>query len=111
MTGFGEDTSAEVQRYAANKAFLTLSNAHVHENIVKLGSYLLSEFGSSISDQPGKDPQAQFDVIHKHFPLCTDATKSMVLSGYMKLCNQYDYLADFILPIFEQCKYSWDPDL
>jgi hypothetical protein len=79
--------------------------------MVKLGSYLISEFGRTICDQPGKDPQAQFDVIHKHFPLCSDATKSMILSGYMKLIHQYPDLADWILPVFESCKYSWDPDL
>lgn len=111
VTGFGENTSEGVQQYAANKAFIALSSASVHENMVKLGAYLLSEFGSGISASPGKDPQAQYEVIHKHFVLCSDATKCQVLSAYMKMCNAYPELMDYILPVFEHHKYSWDPDL
>jgi hypothetical protein len=35
----------------------------------------------------------------------------MILSAYMKLGYQHPELLDWILPVFEQCKYSWDPEI
>ncbi len=39
----------------------------LHENMVKVGAYVLSEFGVLIKDMPGKSTEKQFDLIHKHF--------------------------------------------
>lgn len=39
----------------------------LHENMVKIGAYVLSEFGHLITDMQDKSVEKQFDLIHKHF--------------------------------------------
>lgn len=53
ITGFGEaEPNIPIQKYASIKMFELLQIPSLHENMVKIGAYVLSEFGHLISDQP-----------------------------------------------------------
>ena len=68
ITGFGEaEPNIAIQKYAAIKMFDILTIPSLHETMVKIGAYVLSEFGNLIYDQPGKSAQKQFELIHRHF--------------------------------------------
>ena len=55
ITGFGEaEPNLQLQKYAAIKLFDTMKINSLHETMVKIGAYVISEFGSSIADQEGK---------------------------------------------------------
>jgi AP-2 complex subunit alpha len=111
IAGFGTEVNVPLQTYAASKAFLALLAGHVHENLVRLGGYLVSEFAQRIFEQPGKSPAAIFEVLNKHFPFVSDSTKAMLLHAYMKLVTQFEDLRDLVIPVFEQHAYYWDPEV
>jgi AP-2 complex subunit alpha len=111
IAGFGTDVSVPLQTYAASKAFHSLVGGHAHENLVRLGSYLISEFAQRIYDQPGKHPAAMFELLYKHFPFVSDSTKAMLLHAFMKLLTQFEELRESVVPVFEQHVYYWDPEV
>jgi len=40
----------------------------LHETIVKIGAYVLSEFGNLIAEHDGKTFEDQFQLLEGHFP-------------------------------------------
>ena len=57
VTGFGDaETEADenLQKYAAIKMFDVMRTPSLHEAMVKIGTYVLSEFGYLIANEPGK---------------------------------------------------------
>ena len=66
VTGFGDsevDGDEELQKYAAIKMFDVMRTPSLHEAMIKIGAYVLSEFGYLIVDQPGKSMSIQFNLI------------------------------------------------
>ena len=51
------------QEYAAAMVFEALHHASCHETTVKVGGYILGEFGHLIADTPGCDANAQFKLL------------------------------------------------
>ena len=57
VTGFGEseaESDTNLQKYAAIKMFDVMRTASLHEAMVKIGAYVLSEFGHLIADNSSK---------------------------------------------------------
>lgn len=71
------------KRYAARTVFKALQFPTSHETCVKVGGYILGEFGHLISEQPDSTPQLQFEVLHTKFPTCGLVTRAMLLSTYL----------------------------
>eukprot|EP00914_Ancora_sagittata_P025670 GHVO01050823.1.p1 GENE.GHVO01050823.1~~GHVO01050823.1.p1 ORF type:complete len:536 (-),score=112.70 GHVO01050823.1:44-1483(-) len=110
ITGF-EDTAENVdlQSYAAQKAYDYLSDTYAHEMVVRLGSYILGEFGHRISvEAPGKK---QFALISKHFQNVTTQTKSIILLAAAKMYNAHTDIEDAVLMLVEDNTESMDLDL
>lgn len=82
MTLFGNDR----RRYAARTVFKALQSPTSHETCVKVGGYILGEFGHLISEQPESLPKTQLDTLHNKFPTCSLETRAMLLSTY----HQFD---------------------
>ena len=61
----------------------------LHETMVKIGAYVISEFGSSISDQPGKSYVDQFNILDKHYYGLSNMGKGILLTSYMKMVKNY----------------------
>lgn len=110
VTGFGQDSNTNLQRYAATLLFNSLSTPHIHETLVKVGSYILAEFGGLIVDLIGT-PEKLFNVIHKHFDQCSYRGKAMLFNSYAKLARKVGSLRDFVLPVYEAHLDHWQPDL
>ena len=111
ITGFGKDQNPDLQRYAANKLLVALSIPNVHENLVKIGAYVLAEYGYLISNQAGKDPYKIYETLSRHWVTCSNVGKSMLLNSYVKLANTFPELRDEILSAFEISAEHWDPDI
>ncbi|CAG9313359.1 unnamed protein product [Blepharisma stoltei] len=111
VTGFGSSIDTELQEYAATQAYNALNNSHAHEKMVKMGSYLISEFSQYIVNKPDMNPQALFEILNRHFPVCSSETKCMVLTAYMKLSHNYPDLLMSAIPVFEHHTMHIDPDL
>ncbi|MCO5559346.1 hypothetical protein L7F22_012944 [Adiantum nelumboides] len=75
----------DLQAYAALKARDYLSKLAVHETMVKVGGYLLGEYGHLLARTPGCTPKEIFFIIHDKFPTVSISTKALLLSAYIKL--------------------------
>lgn len=82
-TGFGDDSrdNKRLQTYAVEAALNALSAQPVHENLVKLGSYVLPEFGLGGSLSATKI----FGLLDRHFSVASLETKCMLFDGYAKI--------------------------
>jgi AP-2 complex subunit alpha len=53
--------------------------------MVKIGAYVLSEFGHLIADMPGKSVEKQFELVNKHFYNVSQSARGLILTAYMKM--------------------------
>lgn len=79
----------DIQGYAAKTVFLALQAPTCHENMVKVGAYILGEFGNLIAGDERSGPIVQFRLLHSMFHLCSNTTKYILLSTYVKLINLF----------------------
>ena len=85
ITGFGDaEPNNQLQRYAALKLFDVLKTRSLHETMVKIGAYVISEFGPLIV-QDGKSYKDQFQLLESHFYNVQNATKAQLITSYMKM--------------------------
>ncbi|KAK1335359.1 hypothetical protein QTO34_003145 [Cnephaeus nilssonii] len=79
----------DVQGYAAKTVFESLQAPACHENLVKVGGYILGEFGNLIAGDPRSSPLVQFNLLHSKFHLCSVPTRALLLSTYIKFVNLF----------------------
>ncbi|XP_044043328.1 AP-2 complex subunit alpha-2 isoform X2 [Siniperca chuatsi] len=79
----------DVQGYAAKTVFEALQAPACHENLVKVGGYILGEFGNLIAGDSRSSPLVQFNLLHSKFHLCSVPTRALLLSAYIKLINLF----------------------
>ncbi|KAF7784317.1 hypothetical protein Agabi119p4_482 [Agaricus bisporus var. burnettii] len=97
----------DLQEYAAKVVFEHLKAPSTHESLVKVGGYVLGEYGHLIANEPGYSPMDQFQLLHSKSQFCVAPTRSLLLSTYIKWVNVFpeikphSVLASFI---------PWRPD-
>ncbi|XP_036390437.1 LOW QUALITY PROTEIN: AP-2 complex subunit alpha-2-like [Megalops cyprinoides] len=79
----------DVQGYAAKTVFESLQAPACHENLVKVGGYILGEFGNLIAGDTRSSPLIQFNLLHSKFHLCSVPTRALLLSTYIKFINLF----------------------
>uniref|UniRef100_T1IZY9 AP-2 complex subunit alpha n=1 Tax=Strigamia maritima TaxID=126957 RepID=T1IZY9_STRMM len=79
----------DVQGYAAKTVFETLQAPACHENMVKVGGYILGEFGNLIAGDQRSSPIVQFQLLHSKYHLCSATTRALLLSTYIKFVNLF----------------------
>uniref|UniRef100_A0A5K3EID8 AP-2 complex subunit alpha n=2 Tax=Mesocestoides corti TaxID=53468 RepID=A0A5K3EID8_MESCO len=92
----------DVQAYAAKTVFDALTAPACHENMIKVGGYILGEFGNLIAGDARSSPKVQFELIHSKYHLCTPTTRQLLLSTYVKLINLFPELKDTIVEVLSQ---------
>ncbi|XP_075245554.1 AP-2 complex subunit alpha-2-like isoform X2 [Convolutriloba macropyga] len=78
-----------VRNYAAKTVFEALQANACHENMVKVGGYILGEFGHLIANDSSSFPLTQFQLLHSKYPLCSVSTRIMLLNTYVKFANVF----------------------
>ncbi|CBY41070.1 unnamed protein product [Oikopleura dioica] len=79
----------DIQGYAAKTCFDALQQPACHENMVKVGGYILGEFGNLIAGDQRSAPLIQFQLLQTRFHLCSSTTRSLILSAYIKMINLF----------------------
>jgi len=79
----------DAQGYAAKTVFENLQAPACHENMVKVGGYILGEFGNLIAGDQRSSPLIQFKLLHSKFHLCSASTRALLLSTYIKFINLF----------------------
>ncbi|PAA91616.1 hypothetical protein BOX15_Mlig019203g2, partial [Macrostomum lignano] len=91
----------DVQAYAAKTVFEALEAPACHENMVKVGGYILGEFGNLIAGDARSSPSTQFQLLHGKFHLCSPPTRALLLSAYIKLVNLFPEIREDIIAVLE----------
>jgi len=92
----------DLQQFAAAKLFAALQSKRAHEALVKLGAYVLGEFGFLIAEEPGRSGEAQFALLAAHFPGLGVAAQYQMLSAFVKLANLYEECRPLVAPVSER---------
>lgn len=100
-----------LQAYSARTVLTYLKAPTCNENMVKIGGYILGEYGHLIAEEPGFAPLDQFLALHDRYPSCTGFTKAMLLTTYIKFLNLFQEIRTQILQVFEFNINSLDSEI
>jgi AP-2 complex subunit alpha len=100
----------ELQVYAA-QTILQYIKADCHETLVKIGGYLLGEFGHLIADNEGCSPIEQFMSLSAKMRGCSGSTRAILLSCYVKFVNLFPEIKPQLLQAFRAYSHSLDSEL
>lgn len=78
--------------------------------MVKVGGYILGEFGNLIAGDQRSSPQIQFDLLHSKYHLCSVSTRCLLLSTYVKFCNLFPEIQGHIQQVFSADHNLKNPD-
>lgn len=100
----------ELQVYAA-QTILQYIKSDCHETLVKIGGYLLGEFGHLIADSKGCSPIEQFMALSAKMRGCSSTTRAILLSCYVKYVNLFPEIKPQLLQAFRAYSHSLDSEL
>lgn len=101
----------ELQVYAAQNILQYVKADHCHETLVKIGGYLLGEFGHLIAEDKGCSPIEQFMALQSKMQGCSSSTKAIILSCYIKFVNLFPEIKPRLMYAFETYSHTLDSEL
>lgn len=101
----------ELQVYAAKNSLQYIRQDHCHETLVKIGAYILGEFGHLIAEEKGCSPIEQFMGLHSKLPACSSSTRAMILSCFVKYINLFPEIKPQLLQVFHVYSHTLDSEL
>jgi AP-2 complex subunit alpha len=101
----------DLREYAAYTIMQALKQPQCHEMTVRIGGYLLGEFGHFIVESPGCSPFEQFMALQSKFRLFSRPTKAILLSTYFKFVNLFPEIKNEIMRVLENFQYVLDMEL
>ncbi|KAH9937708.1 Adaptor protein complex AP-2 alpha subunit [Fomitopsis serialis] len=101
----------DLQGYAAKVVFEYLRSPSSHESLVKVGGYILGEYGHLIANETGYSPIEQFQVLHSKSQFCAAPTRALLLSTYIKWVNVFPEIKPQLVNVFERYRHVLDVDL
>ncbi|KAK2739283.1 hypothetical protein FQN57_006618 [Myotisia sp. PD_48] len=100
----------ELQAYAAQH-ILGYIKGNCHDSLVKIGGYILGEFGHLIADNKGCSPLEQFLALYSKMAFCSDTTRALLLSSFVKFVNLFPEIKPQILKVLKVYTHSPDSEL
>ncbi|KAI1341873.1 Adaptor protein complex AP-2 alpha subunit [Xylariaceae sp. FL0016] len=101
----------ELQVYAAKNTLQHIKQDHCHETLVKIGAYVLGEFGHLIAEEAGCSPIEQFMALSAKLAGCSSSTRAMILSSFVKFVNLFPEIKPQLLHMFELYSHTLDSEL
>jgi AP-2 complex subunit alpha len=101
----------ELQVYAAQNTLQYCKQDHCHETLVKIGAYILGEFGHLIAEERGCSPIEQFLALQNKLPACSSSTRGMILSSFIKYVNLFPEIKPQLINVFSVYSHTLDPEL
>jgi len=104
----------ELQEYAAKTVLGHLKTATSgNESIVKVGAYILGEFGHLIANETGSgaEPIDQFEALRSNWDTSSQSTRAMILSTYIKFVNLFPEIKGPIMALLRQYALSLDTEI
>ncbi|KAF8274096.1 Adaptor protein complex AP-2 alpha subunit [Lactarius quietus] len=101
----------DLQAYAARVVFQRLRAPATHESLVKVGGYVLGEYGHLIANEEGFSPIEQLHVLHTKSQFCAAPTRALLLTTYIKWVNVFPEIKAQLINIFERYRHVLDSEL
>ena len=101
----------ELQVYAAQNILRYLKAEACHETLVKIGGYLLGEFGHLVADTKGCSPIEQFLALQHKMQGSSSATRAILLSSFIKFVNLFPEIKPQLLHVFTAYSHTLDSEL
>ncbi|KAF2097890.1 Adaptor protein complex AP-2 alpha subunit [Rhizodiscina lignyota] len=101
----------ELQTYAAQNILQYIKGDHCHETLVKIGAYILGEFGHLIADNKGSSPIEQFMALQSKMHGCSFSTRSIILSCFVKFVNLFPEIKPQLVQVFKVYSHNTDSEL
>ncbi len=101
----------QLQEYAAQNTLRYIKQDHCHETLVKIGGYVLGEFGHLIAENKGSSPVEQFLALHSRMQGSSSSTKAILLSSFIKFVNLFPEIKPQLLQVFRTYSHTLDPEL
>lgn len=101
----------ELQVYAAQNTLQYVKVDHCHETLVKIGGYILGEFGHLIAEDRGCSPIEQFLALQSKLQGCSSATRAIILSSFIKFVNLFPEIKPQLLHVFRAYSHTLDSEL
>ncbi|KAK4154463.1 adaptin N terminal region-domain-containing protein [Chaetomidium leptoderma] len=101
----------ELQVYAAQNILQYCKQDHCHETLVKIGAYILGEFGHLIAEEKGCSPIEQLLALQNKLPACSSSTRGMILSSLVKYVNLFPEIKPQLVNVFSVYSHTLDPEL
>ena len=101
----------ELQVYATHNTLKYIKADYCHETLVKIGGYVLGEFGHLIADNKGCSPIEQFLALQSKLQSCSAGTKAILLSSFVKFVNLFPEIKPQLLQVFRAYSHALDSEL
>jgi AP-2 complex subunit alpha len=101
----------ELQVYAAQNTLQYVKADHCHETLVKIGGYILGEFGHLIAEDKGCSPIEQFLALQGKLQGCSSSTRAIILSCFIKFVNLFPEIKPQLLMVFRAYSHTLDSEL
>ena len=101
----------ELQVYAAQNILQYVKADHCHETLVKIGGYLLGEFGHLIAEDKGCSPIEQFIALQGKLQGSSSSTRAIILSSFIKFVNLFPEIKPRLLYVFDAYSHTLDSEL
>lgn len=101
----------ELQAYAAQHMLEYIKTESCHDSLVKIGGYVLGEFGHLIADTKGCSPIEQLMALQAKMITAPDTTRALILSTFVKFVNLFPEIKPQLLQMFRFYTFSPDSEL
>jgi AP-2 complex subunit alpha len=101
----------ELQVYAAQNILQYVKADHCHETLVKIGGYILGEFGHLIAEDKGCSPIEQFLALQGKLQGCSSSTRAIILSSFIKFVNLFPEIKPRLMFVFQAYSHTLDSEL
>jgi AP-2 complex subunit alpha len=88
--------------YASRQVFQYLKSPSANEILVKVGGYILGEYGDLIVNDPGCSPIDQFNALQNKYGICSASTRAVLLTTYGKFINIFPEIKRECLSVLQQ---------
>lgn len=101
----------ELQVYAAQHILEYIKAEQCHETLVKIGGYILGEFGHLIADNEGCNPINQLMALQSKLNGSSSSTRAILLSCFIKFVNLFPEIKPQLLIVFRAYSHTLDSEL
>jgi len=101
----------DLQVYAVKNILRYVKLEQCHESLIKIGAYLLGEFGHLIADDPGSSPIEQFLALQNKMAGCSTETRAIILSAFIKFVNLFPEIKQQLIEVFRAFSDVLDSEL